>query len=104
MSKWLPVFLCCFATNAFASSADSGSCPWKMPFTITIHGTGALHRYQNSNNQLNKMCLDEDYGMESSESDFGFTLDRSVAYWESLGDSNIILRYSLNTDTLQFFL
>jgi len=50
------------------------------------------------------MCLDEDYGMESSESDFGFTLDRSVAYWESLGDSNIILRYSLNTDTLQFFL
>src|SRR5579872_2989232 len=42
MSKWLPVFLCCFAVNAFASSADSGRCPWKMPFTIKVHASGIL--------------------------------------------------------------
>lgn len=75
-----------------------------MPFTITIHGIGTLHRYQNSNNQLDKECFPTDYGTVPSSSDLGFTVDTSESYWEFLGDSNLTLKYSLNGDILQFFL
>jgi hypothetical protein len=45
MKKLIVLLLCFFATNAFASSADSGRCPWKMPFMIVIEANGIEHDF-----------------------------------------------------------
>jgi hypothetical protein len=45
MKKLVVVFLCLLASNACASSADSGKCPWKLPFAVTIQASGIEHDY-----------------------------------------------------------
>lgn len=46
MSKWLFVLLLCLTSNAFASPADSGRCPWKIPFSIRMpRMDGIIHKY-----------------------------------------------------------
>ena len=95
MSKWLPVFLCCFAANAFASSANSGRCPWKTPFTIKIHAVGSVHQYEQSFFP-HVGPGGNDYGTHDSAVDFGITVDTT----SHLQFENV--RYSLNADTLRF--
>ncbi len=95
MNKWLPVFLCCFAANAFASSADSGRCPWKIPFTIIIHANGSLHKYAKDYPEKGVQEKDIDFGTTPSTDDFEFTID-------TFADLNDSLDYSLTADTLRF--
>lgn len=45
MKKLIMFFLCFFATNAYASSADSGRCPWAFPILIQIDAHGIMDSY-----------------------------------------------------------
>jgi hypothetical protein len=103
MKKLVVVFLCFFASNAFASSADSGKCPWPIPFTIKIHAAGFIHSF-NSNSTDPREYPNTDFGTEPDTIDFEFTVDTSTSYWKSIGDSNSTLEYSLNADILRFSL
>ncbi len=98
MKKLVVVFLCFFASNAYASSADSGKCPWPIPFTITIGGIGSAHSYANSCQPVpgSYITHDTDYGTVPSNEGFMLTIDTTSSY---LDDS---VQYSLNGDVLRF--
>jgi hypothetical protein len=97
MSKWVLVFLCCFAANAFASSADSGRCPWKIPFTIEIHADGQLYHSQ-FDDDPDFYLPDTTYRKQDS-TDFSFTVDTSTSHYPGSP-----IQYSLNGDILRFSL
>jgi hypothetical protein len=104
MKKLVVVFLCFFASNAFASSADSGKCPWKIPFTITIHGIGTTHSYLRSETPAPGGYTehDTDYGTVPDTDDYEITVDTFTSNLDSY-DSIIVRQYSFNDDILRFF-
>ncbi len=93
MKKLVVVFLCLFASNACASSADSVKCPWKMPFTIEVHGIGftdsSVHHYMT--NKWESIELDADLGVHPSNETFWITVDTMFGS-----------QYSLKKDILHF--
>ncbi len=101
MKCLVSILLCFLAANAFASPADSGKCPWKLPFTITIHSVGGLHHYISNSTDL-KLYPNTDYGTTAGTDDFAMTVDTSISDWESRGDSNIVFHYSINGRILVF--
>jgi hypothetical protein len=98
MKYLLTLLLCFFASNAFASSADSGKCPWKIPFTIYVDGTGADNHYEYSRipEVGGYMEHDTSYILQSSGYNFEITVDTTFSY---LSDS---VQYSLDRDVLSF--
>jgi len=108
MSKWILVFLCCFAANAFASSADSGRCPWKIPFTIIIHGVGNDTDYFSSRMLVSHGWKDssaQNYGLDTIG--WGFTVDTArdtincSAHFSLFHIDSQYLRYQYWDTTLQ---
>jgi hypothetical protein len=95
MKKLLVVFLCFFASNAFASSADSGKCPWKMPFTITISGTGETQGWGRTWIAQPGPYRDDDtsYLIPSSIESYQITIDTCQCN---------SIQYSLISDSLHF--
>jgi len=89
MRKLILVFLCFFASNAYASSADSGRCPWKIPFTITISGVGATH----GSGVGSTIWDDTSYLIPSSNEYYSVAIDTNSHY---------PIQYSLHGDTLRF--
>ena len=92
-----------FSTNAFASSADSGICPWKMPFTITINGIGTSHGSQISRQPVAGGYYehDTDYGIQSSNAGLNIdvdTMDNQVGF--STSDYLYSISYSIQGDIL----
>jgi hypothetical protein len=98
MKYLLTLLLCFFASNAFASSADSGKCPWKIPFTITIQGVGNQHSYGRS--VTNFIEHDTDYGTHHSGDAFSIVVDTSSS--DSSFSERFNLQYSLVRDSLLF--
>ncbi len=86
MKKIVVIFLCFFASSAFASSADSGKCPWPVPFTFSIHAVGIENDFTRYNDSIT-----------------------SNATWDTTEDLNItvdtISSFSFvgNPDDLEFF-
>jgi hypothetical protein len=101
MKKFVVVFFCFFASNAFASKPDSGICPWKMPFTISIKAAGML----SASDEYVPTHGPDQYNSSSNVSDteqFSFTVDTSTSDMYFYGDSNVTLNYSLSNDTLRY--
>ena len=97
MSKWVLVFFCCLASNALASSADSGRCPWKIPFTLKIIGIGVANQ-----------SVQWRYGFNSEEQFFDTTISRYIDTFEIIVDTtfaylNDSVQYYLNSDYLFFY-
>jgi hypothetical protein len=97
MKYLLTLFLCFFASTASASSADSGKCPWKLPFTISIHGMGNTYGYGNSRHSVAGGYVDDDtsYWIPSSTYNFSITIDTIVP-------AHYFVKYSLRSDSLRF--
>src|SRR5579872_1178877 len=100
MKIWVSIFLCFFSAKVFASSADSGRCPWKMPFTIRVHAIGT-----NSSSEINS----EPHGGSSEycsptldTQDFNFTIDTAIFSAIRIEDSNVSTAYSVHQDTLRY--
>ena len=77
------LILCFFATNAYASSADSGRCPWKIPFRIHVHASGSMSSYQNfipTHGQPQRT----DYPTVSDSIDFDLIIDTSIASLDTI--------------------
>ena len=89
------------AANAFASKPDSGICPWKMPFTISISGTGKAYCYGDTRNSAKGGYVDHDtnYWNPSSTDNFQITIDSNALDY-SIPTHHI--QYSLLSDTLRF--
>ncbi|HEY3875418.1 MAG TPA: hypothetical protein VGM92_08060, partial [Candidatus Kapabacteria bacterium] len=98
MKYLLALLLTLLAANAFASKPDSGICPWKMPFTISIGAMGFSHGYEVSAQEVpgGYFTRDTDYGTTLSSSSLQITVDTTSLY---LSDS---IQYSLNADILFF--
>ena len=104
MNKMVLAYFCCFAANAFASSADSGRCPWPIPFHIAIHAVGSIHNYKE---HIYPHGVDEytDNGTGAATNDLNITVDTfisSYTYFQEKTDFNDNLQYSLHADTLRF--
>ncbi|MDP4198777.1 MAG: hypothetical protein Q8922_02285 [Bacteroidota bacterium] len=105
MSKWLSLLLLCIAANAFASSADSGRCPWKLPFTISIYSRGSAHQY-GDNYPTHGPVQHCDSGFSVATHAFGFFIDTSTNYVPYLSYNtgyNGQQRYNLSADTLRLY-
>ncbi len=98
MKTWVFVFLCFASARAFASSADSGRCPWKLPFTISLQATGSEHTFELARSLLPGGWYehDSDYGTVPSTDSIRVTVDTAGLY---LSDS---IQYSLIGDKLQY--
>ncbi len=96
--KKLLLLLLLVPAQVFASSADSGRCPWKMPFTIRVQAAGSDHRYELARTLLPGRWYehDSDYGTTPSTDGVTVTVDTSGSY---LSDS---VHFSLKDDTLQY--
>jgi hypothetical protein len=104
MKKLVVVFLCFFASNAFASSADSGRCPWKMPFTVTIDGFGDMHQYEQEEYSFRQPVQTIDDGTEASSVPITLQVDTSAidtSNWPPQ-DYYSSIQYSLSGDVLTF--
>ena len=99
MKKLLPLLFCFIASNAFASSADSGKCPWKMPFSIMVHGVGftdsSVHHWMT--NKWESIELDTDFGVHPSTETFWITVDTANVFGELYRE-----HYFLNNGVLDF--
>src|ERR1035437_3849071 len=89
MKKLAVVFLCIFASDAFASSADSGICPWKMPFRVTINGVGRTHTSV-SHWISGYIQRDTDYGYQTSSEGFQVTVDTLYGFNHYSLSNNIL--------------
>jgi hypothetical protein len=74
MKKLVVVFLCFLASNAFASSADSGKCPWKIPFLINIHAVGIEDQFTEDNGGI------EGNSMWDTTNDFFLNVDTITSF------------------------
>jgi hypothetical protein len=90
MKKLVVFFLCFFPSNAFASSADSGKCPWKIPFTIQIFSAGIVSSYEEIIPTHGSSQIINQSNTPDSSAGFTFTVDSSVG------------SYSLSNDTLRY--
>src|SRR5579883_1222092 len=100
MIKWVLVLLFSLASSAFASSADSGRCPWKLPFTITIHAAGNLHSYGHSV-PTHGQGQSYDNPIVPATEDFVLTLDTSSQNIHSIYP-NARISFFITSDTLRF--
>jgi hypothetical protein len=105
MKKLMLIFLCFFASNAYASSADSGRFPWKMPFRIHVHASGSMSSYQNFV-PTHGQPMRTGYPTIPDSIEFDLIIDTSIASLDTISyfqDSSKSLQYSLTADTLRFF-
>jgi hypothetical protein len=93
MSKWVLAFLCFASVRAFASSADSGRCPWKLPFTIKVHAIGNLHNYSTNpptNQGVVTDTLNFEFGPDSSDCSITNDTLRSYSAFNDTSFSSIL--------------
>jgi len=98
MKIWVLVFVCFFSAKAFASVADSGKCPWKLPFTIAMQARGSQHDYELARTIISG-------GWYEHDSDYGFTqtTDMMVVTIDTLGSYlSDSVKYSLKDDVLNY--
>lgn len=90
------LLLCLTASGAFASSADSGVCPWKMPFRVKINGRGWALVNAHWKETGRSSQIDTTYTLSSFDDSVSIWLDTTDAY------KNDSVLYSLKDDTLRF--
>jgi hypothetical protein len=98
MKIWVSVFLCFVSAKAVASVADSGRCPWKIPFTLTVQAEGTQHQYELARSITSGGWYDHnsDYGTVQSNDAIQVTIDTTGSY---LSDS---VKFSLASGILTY--
>ncbi len=101
MKKFVVVLFCFFATNAFASSADSGKCPWKLPFTITVNGVGNTLNGESSRtpDPVRGGYVDDDTNYWTFNSNANFSIRVDTTYHPGIYASTT---FSLSSDVLSY--
>lgn len=100
MKIWVSILLCVLYTNAFGSVADSGRCPWKMPFTIRIQATGITSSaYRESQPRSGESDTDP-----SSLDTQYYEVVVDTTFFRLLDTASLKVRtqFSLTADTLRF--
>jgi hypothetical protein len=100
MKIWVPVFLCFFSVKAFASSADSGRCPWNLPFTITVHAMGTTTRNDIYSEPHGGST--ETWSPTLDSENIEFTIDTTIFSSLGKGDEYVTTQLTTSRDTLWY--
>ena len=98
MKVWLCIILFLLSTKVFASAADSGRCPWKMPFTIKIAAIGITTGSGSSETSRSGGTADFPATLDTNY--FEFTIDTS--YSSHIQRRIFNTKYSIYSDTLHY--
>lgn len=94
------LLLLLFPAQAFASSADSGRCPWKLPFTISVHTIGTTSRNVIESDPHGGSTGTYSPTLDSENIDF--TIDTAIFSSFGKGKEYVTTEFAVLRDTLWY--